>query len=130
MIHPHKKGNGWTGLTPCMKTRHDWPDSQAVTILSRVAESMSPRSRVLIAEIVVNTTVGCDEVESAPSPLPANYGRATSFAHMMDLNMMTMVNGQERTPAEFRSIIHAAGLQMTKIWDCRGPLSIVECRLP
>jgi hypothetical protein len=90
---------------------------------------MSPESRVLIADIVVNTTLGCDEITSAPKPLLANYGPAMGYAHMMDLNMMMMVNGRERTPAEFRRIIKAAGLALVKIWECRGPLSIIECRL-
>ena len=90
---------------------------------------MSPESRVLIADIVVNTILGCDEVKSAPKPLLANYGQANAYAHMMDLSMMMMVNGRERTPAEFRRIINAAGLVLVKIWECRGPLSIIECRL-
>ncbi|CZR56846.1 related to O-methyltransferase [Phialocephala subalpina] len=108
---------------------HDWSDNEAIAILSRIAESMSPQSRVLIADIVANTTLGCDEIRSAPKPLLANYGRAMGFAHMMDLSMMMMVNGRERTPAEFRRIIGAAGLAIVKIWGCRGPLSIIECRL-
>jgi hypothetical protein len=91
---------------------------------------MTTSSRLLVAEIVLNTTLGCDEIESPPSPLPANYGRAAEFAHMMDLNMMMMVNGRERTSSEFREIINGAGLQIVKIWDCRGPLSIVECCRP
>lgn len=90
---------------------------------------MSTKSRVLIADIVVNTTLGCEEIKSAPSPLLPNYGKAIGYAHMMDLNMMMMVNGKERTPAEFRRIVRAAGLTVVKIWECRGPLSIIECRL-
>ena len=91
---------------------------------------MDSNSKVLICDIVVNTTLGCDEMESAPKPLLPNYGYATSFAHMMDLNMMMMVNGRERTPADFRRIAQAAHLEIHRIWSCRGPLSIVECCLP
>jgi hypothetical protein len=90
---------------------------------------MSTQSRLLIADIVVNTTLGCDEIESAPKPLLANYGQAMGYAHRMDLNMMMMLNGKERTPTEFRCLIKAAGLKLFKIWECRGPLSIIECRL-
>jgi hypothetical protein len=90
---------------------------------------MGPKSRILLAETVVNTTLGCAEIESAPKPLLPNYGRAAAHAHTMDLNMMMMVDGVERTPAQFRHIITAAGLVLVKIWECRGPLSIVECRL-
>jgi hypothetical protein len=90
---------------------------------------MSPESRILISEIVNNTTLGCDEIKSAPKPLLANYGQAMAYAHMIDLSMMMMINGKERTLAEFRYIIEAAGLELVKIWECRGPLSIIECRL-
>ncbi|OAL29887.1 hypothetical protein AYO22_01793 [Fonsecaea multimorphosa] len=108
---------------------HDWADNEAIAILSRVAESMSPSSRILIAEILMNTTLPSNKLKSAPEPLLANYGVAMAPAHMMDLNMMMMTNGRERTPAEFERIVQAAGLVMDKIWECRGPLSIIECRL-
>jgi hypothetical protein len=90
---------------------------------------MSTESRVLIADIVMNTTLGCHEMKSAPKPLLANYGRETAYAHMMDLHMMMMVNGKERTPAEFRQIIERSGLALAKIWDGQGMLSVLECRL-
>ena len=90
---------------------------------------MSPESRILIADIVINTTLVCEDIKSAPKPLLANYGQAMGYAHMMDLSIMMMVNGRERRPAEFRRIIAAAGLTLVKIWECRGYLSIIECRL-
>lgn len=118
-----------TILTNTAQSRHDWPDAEAIVILSQIAKSMGPNSRLLIADMIINTTLGSNEVESAPEPLLKNYGHAMGIAHMMDINMMMMVNGIERTPAGFRSIIGASGLMIYKIWDCRGPLSIVECRL-
>ncbi|OQU99123.1 hypothetical protein CLAIMM_04802 [Cladophialophora immunda] len=108
---------------------HDWADNEAIAILSRVAESMSPSSRVLIADILMSTTLPSDKLKSAPAPLLPNYGVAMAPAHMMDLNMMMMTNGRERTPGQFERIVKAAGLVMDKIWECRGPLSIIECRL-
>ncbi|KIW97886.1 uncharacterized protein Z519_01470 [Cladophialophora bantiana CBS 173.52] len=108
---------------------HDWADNEAIAILSRVAESMNSNSRVLIAEILMYTTIPSPKLKSAPKPLLANYGQAMSPAHMMDLNMMMMTNGRERTPAEFERIVQEAGLVLDKIWECRGPLSIIECRL-
>lgn len=110
-------------------SRHDWPDAEAVAVLSQIAKSMGPDSRLLVADVVMNTTLGSSEIESAPVPLLKNYGQAMSFTHMMDINIMTMVNGIERTPAELQVVAAASGLVMHKIWPCRGPLSIVECRL-
>ena len=44
--------------------------------------------------------------------------------------MMSIINGIERTPAEFKSIIEQAGLSMAKIYNCRSQVSLVECVLP
>jgi hypothetical protein len=91
---------------------------------------MGPNSRVLILDQVMNTTVGCDELQPAPEPLPANYGHAMSYSHRRDILMLSLFNGIERTPAEFKAIIESAGLRLSNIWKCRSQVHIVECRLP
>lgn len=102
---------------------------------------MTVSSRLLIADIIVTTTLrasiddGCDGQETvmvaAPPPLLANYGRAASHAHIMDLNMMMMVNGRERTPAEMGILVQAAGLEIVRIWQggAVDTVGVVECRL-
>ena len=44
--------------------------------------------------------------------------------------MMTIINGIERTPAEFQDIVERAGLVINRIYDCRSQVSLVECMLP
>lgn len=110
-------------------TRHDWSDEYCVEILSAIRPSMSPNSRILVCDQVMNTTIGCEELSKAPSPLPANYGYYTRYSHQRDLAMMSIINGIERTPAQFRDIIERAGLKMTKIWECRSQVSLVEISL-
>jgi len=108
---------------------HNWQDEQCIAILSAVRAALAPHSRVLIAEVVVNTTFGCPEMKSAPPPLLANYSIASTYAHVMDLTMMTYFKGMERTPAQFRVLAERAGLTVVGIWDCRCAQSIVELRL-
>ncbi|KAM0811989.1 putative O-methyltransferase domain-containing protein [Seiridium cardinale] len=110
---------------------HDWSDDYCVNILSRIREAMGPSSRILIADQVMDTTIGSPDLmeDRAPVPLLANYGQYVRYSHQRDLGMMALINGIERTPAQFRSIIEAAGLQLVKIWQCRTQVSIVECRL-
>lgn len=91
---------------------------------------MTAKSRILICDQVMNTTLGCPELKRAPPPLLANYGSYTRYSHQRDLNMMTTVNGIERTPAQFKQLIEAAGLKMQKIWECRSLVSLVEVALP
>lgn len=91
---------------------------------------MSKKSRLLIAEQVMNTTIGCPEITSAPSPLPANYGLPTRLAHCIDWVAESLNHGMERTPRQYRELAARAGLQVVKFWECRGPLAIMEMCLP
>lgn len=79
---------------------------------------------------VMNTTFGSAEIEPAPAPLPANWGYYTRYSHQRDLAMLSIINGIERKPAEFKDIIERAGLKLRKIWDCRSQVGLVEVVLP
>ncbi|KAH1436348.1 hypothetical protein KXX32_006432 [Aspergillus fumigatus] len=109
---------------------HDWSDDYCVRILAAIRSSMAAHSRLLICDQVMNTTIGDPDLDSAPSPLPANYGYHTRFSHSRDITMMSCINGIERTPAEFKGLLQAAGLKLKKIWDCRSQVSLIEAVLP
>ncbi|KAH9942953.1 S-adenosyl-L-methionine-dependent methyltransferase [Amylocystis lapponica] len=49
---------------------HDWPDDECVAILSRLREAMGPNSRILTADMGLNSTVGSQGLRSAPAPFP------------------------------------------------------------
>jgi len=87
---------------------HDWDDERAVTILANCRASMARKGRVLVVECVV----------------PA--GDESSFSTLLDLNMLVMNGGRERTKAEFQQVFAAAGLRMTRVIPTLSPLSIVE----
>lgn len=91
---------------------------------------MRQNSRIVICDQVMNTTVGCEAIRSAPAPLPANYGYFTRYSHQRDITMMSIINGIERTPLEFQALVEKAGLVMSRIYDCRSQVSLVECVLP
>ncbi|KAL7621041.1 hypothetical protein AAE478_008353 [Parahypoxylon ruwenzoriense] len=105
---------------------HDWSDEYCIAILSRIEKAMGPNSRILIADQVMNTTLGCDELEAAPKPLLANYGAYVRYSHQRDLAMMSIINGIERTPEQLKELLAAAGLKIRKIWECRTQIGIVE----
>ncbi|KAL4890073.1 S-adenosyl-L-methionine-dependent methyltransferase [Aspergillus ambiguus] len=110
---------------------HDWSDDYCIQILSAIKGSMKSGSRILICDQVMNTTAGFTrQIASAPAPLPANYGYFTRYSHQRDITMMSIINGIERTPAEFQDIIERSGLVMSRIYDCRSQVSLVECTLP
>jgi len=110
----------------------DWNDDACVKILSAIRQSMSPNSRVLIVDaLLIPAWLSEDETTApAPSPLLPNYGTAQRFIHYRDMNMMSLINGTERTAAEMSDIVERAGMRVAKIWPCRGAMYITECVLP
>lgn len=78
---------------------------------------------------MLNTYVSPEHSFSTPpAPLPANYGIASRFQHMLDLNMLAHFNARERPPEEWKSIAKEAGLRVEKFWECRGVVWITEMR--
>ncbi|KAI1823254.1 S-adenosyl-L-methionine-dependent methyltransferase [Xylaria intraflava] len=105
---------------------HDWSDEACITILTQIQKAMGPKSRLLIADQVMNTTLGCNELRPAPEPLLPNYGNYVRYSHQSDLAMMTILNGIERTPEQLKRILGESGLRIHKIWECRTQVPIVE----
>jgi O-methyltransferase domain/Dimerisation domain len=87
---------------------HDWDDGRAVTVLRKCRKAMASNGRVLIVDMIV------PETESA------------SFSKLLDLNMMVMTGGRERTKAEFSALLNAADYRLTRIIPTMAPQSIIE----
>jgi hypothetical protein len=87
---------------------HDWDDEHAITILRNIARAMSPGSKVLVIEMVIQP------------------GNDPSFAKLLDLEMLAIPGGQERTEAEYAGLFGAAGLGEAKIYPTQAPVSVIE----
>lgn len=92
---------------------HDYADTVCIDILTKLAKSMAPDSRVLIYDMVV----------------PQRVGEADFAAAVLDQAMITM-GGKERTEAGFKSLLESAGLELVQVWRVPGvPGACVEGRL-
>ena len=87
---------------------HDWDDAQCLSILHRCREAMHRDARLLIVETV----------------LPA--GDAPHPGKLLDLVMLTVTGGRERTEPEFADLLAAAGLRLLRIVPTAAAQSIVE----
>ena len=87
---------------------HDWDDEHAVRILDNCRRAMAPNGKVLVVEIVV----------------PAE--RESPLSTLLDLNMLVMTGGRERTETDFRRLFDAAGLTLMKIVPTLAPLWVME----
>ena len=66
--------------------------------------------------------------EQAPEPLLPNYGMGRIHRYRLDLVMMLLHNGKERTLEEFIKIGVEAGLSFVKLWDT-SDMGLLEFRL-
>jgi hypothetical protein len=90
---------------------HDWTEEQCLTILGNCRKAMKPGARLLIVEFV----------------LPE--GNTPHFGKLLDMVMLTIPGGEERTAAEYSTLLAAAGLKMTRVVPTASDVSIVEAAL-
>jgi hypothetical protein len=91
---------------------HDWDDERAVSILRNCCRAMPERGRLLLLERIFPT-----EVEPSPALLAAA---------LTDMNMMLVTGGRERTEAEYRALLSAAGVDAVRIIPTGSGLSVLE----
>ncbi|KAJ7480935.1 S-adenosyl-L-methionine-dependent methyltransferase [Mycena latifolia] len=106
---------------------HDWPDDKAEVILRNVAAAMGPHSRVLVHEYVLREggDAGSAFLPPAPKPLLNNYGVGGSRPYNLDIAMLFLLNGAERTLNALLKLGAGAGLRFIKSWDM-GDRQVLE----
>jgi SAM-dependent methyltransferase len=87
---------------------HDWNDGQGVRILENCRRAMRPGGRVIVIEMLLGEM-------GEPGPAP-----------FMDLNMMVMLPGRERTLSEYRALLKQAGFRLDKSTTIRQPMAVIE----
>ncbi|KUM28489.1 ubiquinone/menaquinone biosynthesis protein [Mesorhizobium loti] len=93
------------------KVIHDWDDERAGMILRRCREAMPTHGRVLVAETLV-----------PPGDQPAQV-------KFLDVVMLAVTGGLERTEAQYASLFEGAGLRLERVIDTGAPISILEASL-
>jgi hypothetical protein len=87
---------------------HDWDEAQCLTILRNCHRAMRPESRLLVIESVIPPG-------NAPSP-----------GKFLDLVMLLIPGGKERSEDEYRTLFERAGFALTRIVPTGSEVSIVE----
>jgi hypothetical protein len=91
-----------------MEVLHDWADAEAAAILGSVRRAAHPGSVVLIVESVV----------------PEDHDDPR--VHTLDLIMLAVTGGRERTAAEHDRLLRGAGFRLSAVVETAGPLRIAE----
>jgi hypothetical protein len=87
---------------------HDWSEEQCLTILGNCHRAMAPGSRLLIIEMVLSS------------------GNAFHPGKMLDITMLALTPGQERTEAEYRALLEKAHFRLTRVIPTSSAVGIVE----
>ena len=87
---------------------HDWSEAQSLSILANCHRAMSPDSCLLIIEAV----------------LPE--GNAFHPGKMLDITMLALTPGQERTESEYRALLEKASFKLRRVIPTNSMVSIVE----
>ena len=90
------------------KVVHDWNDEHAAVILRNCRKAMQPNGKVLLAETLVPPGDEPDGIKN------------------IDVVMLVVTGGLERTEAQYASLFDAAGLRLERVIQTRGPISILE----
>lgn len=93
---------------------HDWDDERALAILDNCRRALDgvPGGRLLVVDSVL---------PEGPEPHPGK---------LLDLQMLLIPGGRERTEPEFRELFRKAGFQIAGIVPTRAADSVLEARLP
>ncbi len=87
---------------------HDWDDDRSRTILQNCRSAIALTGRILIVELIIPR------------------GNEPFFGKLLDLHMLVLLTGRERTEVEYRDLLDAVGFRLTRVIPTESGASIVE----
>lgn len=87
---------------------HDWDDQKSSIILKNCHQAMPDHGKLLLVESII---------PQGNEPSPAKF---------IDVIMLLMTGGRERTEAEYRSLLRSNGFELTRVIATPSMLSIIE----
>ena len=87
---------------------HDWDDEKSLRILKNIRKEIPLSGKLILIDCVVPES------------------NEPHFSKFIDLNMLVMAGGKERTEKEFEALLSEAGFKLTRIIPTELPTAIVE----
>lgn len=87
---------------------HDWPDSDAVRILRRARDAMPRDATLYVIELILDDSTGT--------------------GGLLDLHMLVMTRGAERTEAQFNDLLAQAGFGLLDVIETASVSSVIRAR--
>ncbi len=87
---------------------HDWDDEKSLTILRNVRRVIPASGKLLVVESVIRP------------------GNDADFAKLLDLTMLVIPGGMERTEEQYRALYAQAGFTLKRIVPTASPVCVIE----
>lgn len=91
-----------------MEVIHDWNDEDSAAILSAVRRAARKDAKLLLIESVIPEQTGL------------------SAAALLDIAMMTLLGGKQRTRADYETLYKATGFRLNRVIDVGFETAIIE----
>ncbi len=89
---------------------HDWDEPRCQLILGNCRAAMNRDGRLLVIEAVIPP------------------GNEPHWGKFLDLNMLVVPGGKERTEAEYRALLGSAGFELSRVVPTQGDVAVIEAR--
>src|SRR5438477_9567884 len=97
-----------------MEVLHDWTDEQSQQILQQIRNAAPDAAKLLVVETVL------------PDESAWAAGKGEHFGNHLDINMLVLTGGRERTSDEFASLLADSGWRLSRLIPTPGPYTILE----
>ena len=87
---------------------HDWPDAKAATILANCRKAIKDDGTLLIRDNVLSD----GDVQGST----------------LDVTMLIMTGGEERTESEWKTLLQSAGFTLTRVYKKEGQFDLIEAK--
>src|SRR5713226_2756255 len=87
---------------------HDWPDDKAATILANCRKAIKEDGTLLIRDNVLSD--------------------GDVLGSTLDVTMLIMTGGEERTESEWKDLLHSTGFALTRVYKKEGQLDLLEAK--
>ncbi|MEO8566045.1 MAG: methyltransferase, partial [Betaproteobacteria bacterium] len=86
---------------------HDWADDEAIAILRSVRRAAPAQAELLVLESIL---------PDGPEP---------HHAKVLDVVMLTMTGGRERTHRDYQALLEAGGFRLDRVVPTASPISVI-----
>ncbi len=97
-----------------MEVLHDWTDEHSRQILRQIRDAAPDAAKLLVVETVL------------PDESAWASGNGEHFGNHLDINMLVLTGGRERTSDELARLLAASGWRFSRVIATPSPYSIIE----